>query len=735
MSESKITTGNLIDHYVRRMGQIAARESKAFWELGEQGHWARTLVHQHFMHSLGLSPLPARCKLRATVTGTFRGPGYVGSKLAYQFLPDCWGSANLYRPDSMGESSKIPAVLYACGHDLNGVHAYQHHGIAWAQRGYACLIFETLEQSDNPGDHHVLNRGDAPGWMASQYSAAGAEVWNGMRALDLLLEQSGIDARRVGVTGISGGRAQAFFLACADDRLKAAACVGGISDPLYAIPTGQVQQHCDCMYLRNTYGHDLSLFAALIAPRALLMCFARGDQYFSLREFHQLHERCRARFEKMQVPERCALFEYEGPHGYNTRATYNRIHEWFDQYVAGEPHPEVDTLALSREPAHDERTLSVFNGTPPQPNRVSELPRILPTQPQVLALPESLEQWRKDKWKVQWPLMDQVFHSLQNRKPEFFEIEQIGNWQVGNGHARAWRGNLEGMSLRFHSITPANDGHDTVLVAVGRRTQTALQLAREIFVEAQNANLGVLAIEPRARGVNAFSAEHRTYLNRMGCLAGQTPTMMMVEDLRRACDQWGNWPGISGKKLVFVGIEEGAIAVLVHALMHTMMHPNDEMMAGVILCDLPSSFLNTPHQIMGSRASSMSRRLSRFWHRRPWRWCGTADTRPRGLSRFVRSAGWGRISWRPITCPWRCNTCRPLESPACRIERCPGDGVREGFEQVLIKQRMLRECGRSPLSHLSSVLSAQSMTVLALGTRSNRKPARVESLPMGRVHR
>ncbi len=554
----------------------------------------RNTLRRQFMRSLGLDPLPPRGDPGARELGSFSGQGFTATKLAYQLLPDCWGSAHYYRPSGTSPETRLPAVLYACGHSDPGVVHFRNHAMGWARRGYACLVFNTLQQHGNPGEHQALNLGRTPEWIGLGYSAAGGEVFNGLRALDLLMAQPGVDLGRIGVTGISGGGSQSFFLAIAEPRLAAVATVAGVSDAAHAIPNGHLEQHCDCIYLRNNFGHDIALYASLIAPRALLFCFARHDILFTPEEFRGLHQRTRRYFEQLGCGEKCALWEYDGPHGYNHRSTTDTIHEWFDRHVAGAGHPPVDTLAQeAMDDGLDENALGVFHGKTPSPNVLHLLPELLSPRGQV-ELPRTPGDWPRIKNEVLTLLNNDVFPLLDAvEKPQ--TLEQTGDWLLAgrNARRRRWSGMLDGMRQVIMEIAPLDGNHDSAVLTVGGRDVEALNLTGAAW-GASGKNAAVVGIQPRGCGLNAFPESKRNHFNREGCLTGMTPTMMMVQDL---CCLWpllADFPSVQSRKVILHGRGEGALAVLYFALLR----PPPGIVA-VLLEDLPNSHTETGFQLMG----------------------------------------------------------------------------------------------------------------------------------------
>jgi hypothetical protein len=109
----------------------------------------RGRYRQEYLHMLGLSPMPAKTPLKAKITGTLTGGGYVVDKLHYQSRPRLYVTANLYRPAKVARGERLPAVVYVCGHSNRGRNgnkvAYQSHGIWFARHGYVCLTLDSLQ--------------------------------------------------------------------------------------------------------------------------------------------------------------------------------------------------------------------------------------------------------------------------------------------------------------------------------------------------------------------------------------------------------------------------------------------------------------------------------------------------------------------------------------------------------------------------------------------------------------
>ncbi len=259
----------------------------------------RPRYRREYLYMLGLWPVPERTPLEATVTGELQGDGFVVEKLHYQSRPGLYVTANLYRPADGEEGERRPAVLYVCGHSPRGRDgnkaAFQSHGIWFARHGYVCLVVDTLQLGEIAAIHHGTYNEERWWWHSRGYNPAGVESWNGVRGIDYLVSRPDVDPERIVVTGISGGGAVAFWVAAADDRVSVAVPVSGMADLPSYVADRLVDEHCDCMFLYNTFEWPWTRIAALVAPRPLLFVNSDRDALFPM----DANERVSARLERL----------------------------------------------------------------------------------------------------------------------------------------------------------------------------------------------------------------------------------------------------------------------------------------------------------------------------------------------------------------------------------------------------------------------------------------------------
>lgn len=383
---------------------------------------------------LGLEPQPERTDLKVTVTGTIHHTGISIQRLHFQSRPGLYVSSNLYLPEGDAPKEGWPAVLYVCGHakvDSNGrllgnKTGYHHHGLWFARHGVACLIIDTVQLGELQGEHHGTYKLGRWDWVSRGYTPAGVEAWNAIRGLDLLEAWPGIDRKRIGITGRSGGGAYSWYAAALDDRIRVAVPVAGITDLQNHVVDGCVEGHCDCMYMVNYFGWDYDKLAALIAPRPLLLANSDSDGIFPLDGVLRVHHSIANVYSKLDAKNNLGLLVTPGPHK-DTQELQVGAFKWLLTHLVG-PDIVVDSAALKELTPEQ---LAVFDREIPSDERVTSLGEWFTPS----AEPETDPKAAYEKWKSKW-LPNLKATAL--RQPlaladvqQTFTVKSSGNSKVG----------------------------------------------------------------------------------------------------------------------------------------------------------------------------------------------------------------------------------------------------------------------------------------------------------------
>ena len=173
---------------------------------------------------------PQRTDLAVSpIAGTVTGDGFSIENFSFASRPGTRIPVNLYLPDPAKFPPPYPGVLFQMGHSLNGKAAepYQKCCQGLAKLGYLVLGFDPMGQ----GERTYLNVGDAdeehsrPGrqMLLTGDTATRYQLWDAVRALDVLAAHPKVDPKRLASTGQSGGGTLTMLLAAVDPRLTCAA--------------------------------------------------------------------------------------------------------------------------------------------------------------------------------------------------------------------------------------------------------------------------------------------------------------------------------------------------------------------------------------------------------------------------------------------------------------------------------------------------------------------------------
>jgi dienelactone hydrolase len=159
----------------------------------------------------------------------------------------------------------------------------------------------------------------------------GVLLWDDLRSLDYLASRPEVDAERLGCVGLSVGGYRSFVLAALDPRIRAAVAVGWMSSFGAHIRRHVVNSVGLTFHIVGLYRYlDLPDFAALIAPRSVLVINGSKDQLFPPDGVKTAFEKIEKCFAKAGVPERQQCRLYDAPHEFNLRMQ-SEAWDWLDR--------------------------------------------------------------------------------------------------------------------------------------------------------------------------------------------------------------------------------------------------------------------------------------------------------------------------------------------------------------------------------------------------------------------
>lgn len=215
----------------QRNGALERIRTKA--DVATRQRWVR----ETFWRLIGGEP--ERTPLNIRARGAFVRDGYRVEKFVFESFPGIHVPANLYIPAH--REGPFPGVLFQCGHSPNGKGAetYQRCCQGLAKLGFLTLTIDPMGQGERTAypraDGWLTRLGSAddehtvPGrqMLLAGDTATRLQLWDSVRALDVLTQHPQVDAKRIGVTGQSGGGTLSMFLAAVDDRAAVIAVSSG----------------------------------------------------------------------------------------------------------------------------------------------------------------------------------------------------------------------------------------------------------------------------------------------------------------------------------------------------------------------------------------------------------------------------------------------------------------------------------------------------------------------------
>ncbi len=222
-------------------------------------------LKQCMLEALQLSKLPASPNSKPIITPKRIYDGYTVENIAIEILPGVWINGSLYKP--VKYKGKIPVILNPDGHWEKQRYRpdCQYRCAAMAKMGAMAFSYDLFAWGESLLQFKFEDHRRS---LSMTIQALG-----GIRILDYLLSLKEADAKRVGITGGSGGGSHTVLMTALDDRIQVSAPVVSLSSYFYG--------GCPCesgMDIHACGGRtDNVEIAAMAAPRPQLVVSDGGD--------------------------------------------------------------------------------------------------------------------------------------------------------------------------------------------------------------------------------------------------------------------------------------------------------------------------------------------------------------------------------------------------------------------------------------------------------------------------
>jgi dienelactone hydrolase len=247
--------------------------------------------------------------------GVEESEGIRSEHLSFQSTPGEQVFANLYR-SAGADYKKIPALILLHGGIAQGKDATMNLAVTFARAGWAVLAIDMKYFGERSTDlltaftekeKHDQLYNNPPlflDWVIQT-------VKDVQRSLDFLVDQVGIDSKRIGLVGVSRGAVIGAIAGGIEHRLAATVLLyGGHFD---ALETGHLPAACPANYIGR------------VSPRPLLMVNATQDTDF-IRETSVLPI-----FNLAKPPKK--IIWTEGGHGVLTDEARSQILQWLQESI------------------------------------------------------------------------------------------------------------------------------------------------------------------------------------------------------------------------------------------------------------------------------------------------------------------------------------------------------------------------------------------------------------------
>ncbi|MBR5868183.1 MAG: hypothetical protein IKZ21_01950 [Clostridia bacterium] len=267
--------------------------------------------------------------------------GYTEYRFLVETEPGYQVPCHLWIPEGV---EKAPLTVCLSGHgggmhvalgraknekDENALTSWYHRAMAprAIQEGRCALVIEARNFGESSLEGYGTSCTEAAKIaILMGRTLIGERVWDAMRILDGVAECfPRVDMTDIVVTGNSGGGTVAYYLACMDERIGAAApscSVCTFEASIAAMP------HCLCNHIPSIRKYfEMGDLAGLIAPRKLVVAAGKEDPIFPIQGVEKAFATIQSIYRAAGAPGNCALVVGDGGHLNYADPIWQKLHE------------------------------------------------------------------------------------------------------------------------------------------------------------------------------------------------------------------------------------------------------------------------------------------------------------------------------------------------------------------------------------------------------------------------
>ncbi len=386
----------------------------------------------------------------------------------------------------------------------------------------------------------------------------------------------------MGVTGISGGGAQSWFIAAVDPRIRAAAPVCGASTLEDQIFTRTIDGHCDCMMPVNTFRIDFRDIGALIAPRPLLIGQSDRDGLNRVESVRRIYNDLKPIYQLHSAPGNLEYVETPGGHSYH-RTSRTKIFSFFMAHLMGKNVTPDEAGDIDETPGTllSEEELRVYTGGPPAGDRTTTIQdsfikkAVIPE----IETEKELTSYRDSVKKI---LSVISFGAFPDNPPPFdpelvfrtLDRAKYGSDIYSFVSEEGWR-----LKVDFRWQNDPSE-KKPLLIVLRNSGEKRGESENSLTLPANNYNLAFL--EVRGAGETGWSPELNWHVRRAAAWTGRTIASMQVYDLLRCISFCRTLNEVDASDVSIAARDEMSVVALYAALL-------DGKISQIILQNPPQS--------------------------------------------------------------------------------------------------------------------------------------------------